>query len=86
MAGALSVGLAHPIEVAAPFAAMTKSAVIALGLTLDVPLELTLSCMNPQEGRHCGRCSKCRERRDAFRQAGVSDRAAYAFVQATGWK
>ena len=82
MADALSLGLAHPIEVAAPFAGMTKSEVIALGLTLGVPLELTLSCMNPRDGLHCGRCSKCRERRDAFVDAGASDRTSYAAAPA----
>ena len=45
---------------------MHKSDVVRLGLELGVPLELTLSCMNPAQGRHCGQCSKCRERRDAF--------------------
>ena len=52
MARALSLGLAHPIEIAAPFSAMHKSDVIRLGVELGVPLELTLSCMNPRE-RHC---------------------------------
>lgn len=80
MARALSLGLAHPIEVAAPLATLHKSDVIRLGLDLGVPLELTLSCMNPQAGRHCGRCSKCRERRDAFADAGIADPTAYAVV------
>jgi 7-cyano-7-deazaguanine synthase len=78
MANALSLGLAHPIEVAAPFVSMEKRDVIRLGIDLGVPLELTLSCMNPQGGRHCGRCSKCRERRDAFADAGVDDPTTYA--------
>jgi len=43
-----------------------------------VPLELTLSCMNPDKGRHCGRCSKCRERRDAFLEIGAEDPTTYA--------
>ena len=80
MARALSLGLAHPIVVDAPFVSMEKSAVIRLGIELGVPLELTLSCMNPQDGRHCGRCSKCRERRDAFNDAGVKDRTRYATI------
>jgi 7-cyano-7-deazaguanine synthase len=78
MARALSIGLAHPLEVAAPFATMQKADVIRLGAELGVPLELTLSCMNPRGGTHCGQCSKCRERRDAFAEAGIADPTAYA--------
>jgi 7-cyano-7-deazaguanine synthase len=80
MSRALSAGLAQPIEIATPFTSMHKEDVIRLGVALGVPLELTLSCMNPQDGRHCGRCSKCRERRDAFAAAGVTDRTTYASV------
>jgi 7-cyano-7-deazaguanine synthase len=61
---------------------MHKSGVIALGQSLGVPLELTLSCMQPADGLHCGRCSKCRERRDAFREAGVEDPTTYAATPA----
>ena len=77
MARALSLGLNHPLEIATPFSDMDKCDVIRLGVELGVPLELTLSCMNPQRGKHCGLCSKCRERRDAFREAGVSDPTSY---------
>jgi len=80
MARALSLGLGHPIVVDTPFLSMEKSDVIRLGMELGVPLELTLSCMNPQEGRHCGQCSKCRERRDAFDDARIPDPTSYAAV------
>ena len=78
MARALSLGLAHAIRIDTPFAAKHKAEVIAMGVELGVPLELTLSCMSPKGGRHCGLCSKCRERRDAFNDAGVVDPTSYA--------
>lgn len=74
---ALSLGLAIPIDVEAPFATLRKAEVIQRGVRLGVPLELTLSCMAPESGEHCGRCSKCRERSDAFREAGVADPTFY---------
>ena len=84
MAQALSLGLDHPIEIATPFLTWEKAEVIKRGVELGVPFEFTLSCMNPiTDGpgvlpRHCGLCSKCRERRDAFAAAGVSDPSTYA--------
>ena len=78
MAYALSLGLAHEIAIAAPFAGLHKEEVIRMGASLGVPLELTLSCMNPEGDVHCGRCSKCRERQHAFAAAGVEDRTIYA--------
>ena len=77
MGRALSMGLNQPIEITAPFASLHKSDVIQLGVKLGVALELTLSCMNPQREEHCGQCSKCRERRDAFNEAGVNDPTEY---------
>jgi 7-cyano-7-deazaguanine synthase len=77
MARALSEGLGAPIGIEAPFARMDKADVIRLGRELRVPLELTLSCMQPRDGVHCGRCSKCRERIDAFKKAGGGDPTTY---------
>jgi len=81
MRQALSLGLDREIAIVTPFSDLHKEDVIRLGATLGVPFELTLSCMNPQEGeppRHCGLCSKCRERRDAFAAAAVVDPTPYA--------
>jgi 7-cyano-7-deazaguanine synthase len=85
MATALSLGLDRSLAIAAPFLEWDKPAVIRRGRALGVPFDLTLSCMSPLpaamagEGpRHCGQCSKCRERRDAFAAAGLADPATYA--------
>jgi 7-cyano-7-deazaguanine synthase len=77
MSEALSLGLSHQLDVVAPLAKMHKSDVIKLGVELGVPLALTLSCMNPQHGKHCGRCSKCRERQHAFLAAAAADPTEY---------
>lgn len=83
MAEAMSLGLDRRFEIATPLANRRKEDVIRLGLTLGVPLAETLSCMRPAGGRqHCGRCSKCRERRDAFRAAAVLDETRYAVAPA----
>jgi 7-cyano-7-deazaguanine synthase len=78
MAHALSLGLAHPLIIDAPFTAETKGEVIRRGVALGVPLHVTLSCMNPLRHVHCGVCSKCRERHDAFLEAGIADTTEYA--------
>lgn len=87
MQDALTLGLDHPIAVVTPFLTWTKADVIRRGLDLGVPLGLTLSCMSPvppvrtaAPPLHCGQCSKCRERRDAFEALGLGDPATYAAV------
>jgi 7-cyano-7-deazaguanine synthase len=87
MAQALSLGLAHPLTIDAPFAGISKAEVISRGAALGVPLQLTLSCMSPRGGVpasvHCGTCSKCRERHDAFLEAGIADPTDYAVREYT---
>ena len=97
MQRALTLGLAHELSIEAPFSGLSKAEVIRRGVALRVPLELSLSCMNPkrsgqwsvvsgQSGHrplatghyvHCGTCSKCRERHDAFLEAGIADPTEY---------
>jgi 7-cyano-7-deazaguanine synthase len=75
-AEALSTGLDHRITIRTPFIGFTKPDVLLLGQGL--PIELTMSCMDPAGGVHCGVCSKCGERREAFRAADLIDRTRYA--------
>jgi 7-cyano-7-deazaguanine synthase len=74
---AVNQGIDGQIEIRRPFAGLKKSQVLhhAAGL----PLELTFSCIQPVNGRHCGRCNKCEERRRAFAAESMSDPTAYDF-------
>ncbi|MGH7806200.1 MAG: 7-cyano-7-deazaguanine synthase, partial [Candidatus Binatia bacterium] len=65
-----------PLSIEIPFRALDKIEVIRRGH--DLPLELTLSCIQPVDGAHCGDCTKCAERRIAFASSGVADRTSYA--------
>ncbi|HZR25245.1 MAG TPA: 7-cyano-7-deazaguanine synthase [Vicinamibacterales bacterium] len=78
MARTLSLGLAHDVHIDAPYAGRSKAEVVRRGLELGVDFSLSLSCMSPVDGHHCGTCSKCRERHDAFLDVGITDPTFYA--------
>ena len=67
MTKAMTRTFGHSLEICAPYLALRKSEAAQRGGALGVPLELTLSCMNPTpDDGHCGACSKCRERQEAL--------------------
>lgn len=63
------------LEILAPFLGLKKPAVMRMGRGL--PLEWTFSCLAPVDSSHCGRCNKCAERRQAFREVETSDPTCY---------
>lgn len=67
----------NPLCLERPFVAMNKAEIVRLGAEIGAPLDLTWSCYNGGE-KHCGKCSTCVERREAFRAAGVPDPTVYA--------
>jgi 7-cyano-7-deazaguanine synthase len=75
-AAALASGLDQVVEVRAAFRELHKWDVIKRFQSL--PLELTLTCMAPIDGIHCGQCNKCNERQVAFDRSGVRDLTIYA--------
>ena len=75
LAALLSRALGWPITVLAPLRQTTKTRLIRAAS--EAPLALTFSCLAPRGMRHCGRCNKCAERRQAFRAAGVCDPTDY---------
>ncbi len=65
------------IEVATPLIHMRKREIVALGLELGAPFNLTWSCYSEQ-GRACGVCESCVLRLRAFAEAGTVDPVPYA--------
>jgi 7-cyano-7-deazaguanine synthase len=69
-------GLGRRLAILTPFAELPKDEVVRIGAAL--PLELSLSCVNPVDGQHCGSgCNKCAERQKAFALAGIADPTSY---------
>lgn len=76
MNNAINIGTYRKINVVAPFVNMNKSQVVAEGLRLKVPYELTWSCYVGGD-RACGTCGTCIDRLEAFKLNGVEDPIEY---------
>ncbi len=74
--GAVNRAVEGAVRVLRPYAHLHKPDVLKRAAGL--PLQHTLSCIRPNAGRHCGRCSKCHERQVGFREAGIEDPTEYA--------
>ncbi len=77
-----SMALNHELDVVAPFRDLQKRELLTMYAD-EAPLQLTLTCSNPvvtSDGVvvHCANCNKCRERHEAFLDAGIRDSTAYA--------
>jgi 7-cyano-7-deazaguanine synthase len=72
----VELGLDRSISVITPLSDLTKSDVLDLGRHLE--LQHTFSCIAPVDGRHCGWCNKCAERRNGFAGARMRDPTPYA--------
>ena len=72
----VSAAVGGSVRVLRPYASLRKVDVVRRGRGL--PLERTFSCLRPVNGRHCGTCNKCAERRAGFAEAGIEDPTQYA--------
>ncbi len=72
---------AGDVGVVAPFVGIDKTAIARRGRDLGAPLHLTWSCYEGGDC-HCGRCGTCRERAEAFLEAGMPDPTEYACAPA----
>ncbi len=71
---AVYVGSGEQLRIVAPFIGMTKAQVVAEGLKIGVPYEMTWSCYEGGD-KPCGLCGTCRDRLNAFRANGIEDPA-----------
>lgn len=71
---AIYEGSGHQLRIEAPFVNKNKSDIVALGLQLNVPYELTWSCYEGGN-KPCGKCGTCIDRAAAFAANGVTDPA-----------
>ena len=69
---AIYEGSGHALKVEAPFINKNKAQVVAEGLRLHVPYELTSSCYEGGD-KPCGKCGTCIDRKLAFEANGVKD-------------
>lgn len=64
------------VRLMAPFMNENKTEIIAVGLPLGVPYQLTRTCYKDQLVA-CGRCGSCQERLSAFADNGIPDPIEY---------
>jgi 7-cyano-7-deazaguanine synthase len=74
-----AVGPNAHLEIRSPLMFLSKADIVRRGEQLHVPWvqAQSWSCYEG-EPIHCGRCSSCRARRNAFKDAGVDDPTMYA--------
>lgn len=76
MAAAIRLGTYANVELLSPFCKIDKTGIAAIGEELGVPYGLTWTCYKGGE-IHCGKCGSCTERKEAFKDSGVSDPTQY---------
>ena len=73
---AIVLGTGNQLRLEAPFLQASKGNIVAQGLALAVPYELTWSCYEGNE-KACGTCATCVDRLRAFAQNNATDPIDY---------
>lgn len=73
---AISIGTYDKVFIEAPFTLFNKSDIVALGLSLKVPYEMTRSCYK-ESVKSCGKCATCIDRLKAFDANNAFDPIEY---------
>ena len=72
----INLWMGNKLRVLTPFLDKDKSSVMRIGVKLGVPFESSWSC-GVNVDKHCGRCSDCLARKDAFKEVGLADPTRY---------
>lgn len=67
---AIQIGTSQTVSINAPFMQVKKEDIVRIGITLDVPYELTYSCYQGTDPA-CGVCGTCIDRQKAFSANGL---------------
>ncbi len=76
MSNAIRSGTYAALEILRPFIAMSKDDILKEATKMGVDLAHTYSCYCGAE-QHCGECSTCIERKEAFIHNNISDPTSY---------
>ncbi|HEV3386477.1 MAG TPA: 7-cyano-7-deazaguanine synthase [Gemmata sp.] len=74
--GAVNRAVQANVRILRPYSHLHKSEI--LKRANGIPLRNTFSCIRPVDGLHCGRCNKCFERQQGFRDADLADPTTYS--------
>ena len=76
MSAAIANGTYDGITLFAPYTDITKTDIVRRGAAIGIDYAETWSCYKGGE-KHCGKCGTCTERKESFREAGVTDTTEY---------
>lgn len=76
MGEAMKRGTYAGVEIVAPYTSITKTDIARIGSEKGVDFALTYSCYKGG-AKHCGKCGTCVERKEAMRDAGITDPTDY---------
>ena len=74
IATAIYEGSGKKLIAMAPFITLSKTQIVAKGIELEVPYELTWSCYEGSK-EPCGKCGTCIDRKKAFENNNITDPA-----------
>lgn len=76
MSEAMRTGTYPGITLLTPYTYLSKSDIAVHGKRLGLDYSLTYSCYKGAE-KHCGKCGTCIERKQALKDAGITDTTQY---------